>query len=299
MGKRKNQKVAGGLHLLQSWAVLWVLSQCPFLWRRRRHPTPVLLPGKSHGWRSLVGCSPWDHEKSDTTERLHFHFSLSCIGEGNGNPLQCSCLENPRDGGAWWATVHGVEQSRTWLKRLGGNSNSPFLSSLHTALAFTNSQLKRSSRLSLDSCLYSPVIVLICIFIFLPTFPVSVVLMKTVLIFWPWCSSLYLCPLSPLFASFHLHSLPGFRFHSVLPCSSFPLASVREASSLRSPPTPCTGSLWSACGHLSSSLPARIVLLAFCLNWRTFLFFYFTHLAFMWSHSHTVQHGRQRAGKQD
>ena len=66
--------------------------------RRQWHPTPVLLPGKSHGWRNLVGCSPWGHEESDTNERLHFHFSLLCIGEGNGNPLQCSCLENPRDG---------------------------------------------------------------------------------------------------------------------------------------------------------------------------------------------------------
>ena len=64
------------------------------------NPTPAFLPGKSHGRRSLVGCSPWGLEDSDTTERLHFHFSLSCIGEGNGNPLQCSCLENPRDGGA-------------------------------------------------------------------------------------------------------------------------------------------------------------------------------------------------------
>ena len=82
------------------------------------HPTPVLLPGRSHGWRSLVGCSPWGREESDTTERLHFHFSLSCIGEGNGNPLQCSCLENPRDGGTWWAAVYGVAQSRTRLKRL-------------------------------------------------------------------------------------------------------------------------------------------------------------------------------------
>ena len=71
------------------------------------------LPGKSHGWRSLVGCSPWGHKESDTTERLHFHLSLSYIGEGNGNPLQCSCLENPRDGGAWWAAVYGVAQSRT------------------------------------------------------------------------------------------------------------------------------------------------------------------------------------------
>ena len=56
--------------------------------------------------------------KSDMTERLHFHFSLSCIGEGNGNPLQCSCLENPRDGGAWWAAVYGVAQSWRRLKRL-------------------------------------------------------------------------------------------------------------------------------------------------------------------------------------
>ena len=78
--------------------------------RRRWHPTPVLLPGKSHGRRSLVGCSPWGWEESDMTERLHFHFSLSCIGEGNGNPLQCSCLETPRDRGAWWAAVYGVAQ---------------------------------------------------------------------------------------------------------------------------------------------------------------------------------------------
>ena len=66
--------------------------------RRQWHPTPVLLPGKSRGRRSLVGCSLWGGEESDTTERLHFHFSLLRIGEGNGNPLQCSCLENPRDG---------------------------------------------------------------------------------------------------------------------------------------------------------------------------------------------------------
>ena len=69
--------------------------------RGQWQPTPVLLPGGYQGLRSLVGCSPWGREESDTTERLHFHFSLSCIGEGNGNPLQCSCLENPKDGGAW------------------------------------------------------------------------------------------------------------------------------------------------------------------------------------------------------
>ena len=60
-----------------------------------------------------MGCSPWGRYESDTTEQLHFHFSLSCIGEGNGNPLQCSCLQNPRDGGAWWAAVYGVAKSDT------------------------------------------------------------------------------------------------------------------------------------------------------------------------------------------
>src|SRR5574338_171021 len=92
--------------------------------RRQWHPTPVLLPGKSHGWRSLVGCSPWGLWESDLTERLHFHFSHSCFGEGNGNPLQYSCLENPRDAGAWWAAVYGVAQSRTRLKRLSSSSSS-------------------------------------------------------------------------------------------------------------------------------------------------------------------------------
>ena len=91
-------------------------------WRRQWHPASVLLPGKSHGRRSLVGCSPWGHEESDTTERLHFQFSFSCIGEGNATPLQCSCLENPRDGGAWPAAVSGVAQTRTQLKRLGSGS---------------------------------------------------------------------------------------------------------------------------------------------------------------------------------
>ena len=97
------------------WFRVWL---CFFHWRRQWHPSPVLLPGKSHGQRSLVGCSPWGREESDTTERLDFHVSLSCIGEGHGNPLQCSCLENPRDGGPWWAAVYGVAQSRTWLKCL-------------------------------------------------------------------------------------------------------------------------------------------------------------------------------------
>ena len=92
--------------------------------RRQWQPTPVLLPGKSHGRRSLGGCSQWGCYELDKTERLHFHFSLSRIGEGNGNPLQCSCLENPRDGGAWWAAVYGVTQSWTWLKWLSSSSSS-------------------------------------------------------------------------------------------------------------------------------------------------------------------------------
>ena len=99
-----------------------------FFQRRQWHTTPVLLPGKSHGPRSLVCCSPWGREELDTTERLHFPFTLLCIGEGNGNPLQCSCLENLRDRGAWWAAVYGVAPSRTPLKQLS-SSNSSSISS--------------------------------------------------------------------------------------------------------------------------------------------------------------------------
>ena len=82
---------------------------------------------------NLAWKIPWTEEpgglqsmgslRVDTTEHLHFHFSLSCIGEGNGNPLQCSCLENPRDRGAWWAAVYGVAQSRTRLKQLSSSSS--------------------------------------------------------------------------------------------------------------------------------------------------------------------------------
>ena len=118
--------------------VLWGRGLVPF-WVLRHsflsltncgNPTPVLLPGKpldggarkaavhgvAEGWT-------WLSWGSDTTERLHFHFSLSCIGEGNGNPLQYSCLENPRDWGAWWAAVYGVAQSRTRLKWLSSSSS--------------------------------------------------------------------------------------------------------------------------------------------------------------------------------
>ena len=90
--------------------------------------SPSMAPHSS----TLAWKIPWMEEpgglqsmgllESDTTERLPFHFSLSCIGEGNDNPLQCSCLENPRDGGAWWAAVYGVAQSRTRLKRLSSSS---------------------------------------------------------------------------------------------------------------------------------------------------------------------------------
>ena len=87
--------------------------------RRQWHPTPILLPGKS-----MDGGTWWAAQESDTTEQLHFYFSLSCIGEGNGNPLQYSCLENPRDSGVWWAAVYGVSQSRTWQKWLSSSSSS-------------------------------------------------------------------------------------------------------------------------------------------------------------------------------
>ena len=76
-----------------------------------------------HGHRNPVGYGPHSGKESDMTDRLHFHFSLSCIGEGNGNPLQCSCLENPKDSGAWWAAIYGIAQSRTRLKWLSSSSS--------------------------------------------------------------------------------------------------------------------------------------------------------------------------------
>ena len=117
--------VNSGVHV--SFRIVVFLGYMPsslIAWRKQWNPTPVLLPGKSHAQSSLVGCSPWGCEESDMIERLHFDFSLSCIGEGNGNPLQYSCLENPRDGGAWWAAVSGVAQSRTRLKQLSSSSSS-------------------------------------------------------------------------------------------------------------------------------------------------------------------------------
>ena len=109
----------------------------------------ILLRAMAPHSSTLAWKIPWTEKpgrlqsvgsrRSDTTERLHFHFSLSCIGEGNGNPLQCSCLENPRDGGAWWAAVYGVAQSRTRLKRLSSSSSS-FIRCVGLCIHHTHSQ---------------------------------------------------------------------------------------------------------------------------------------------------------------
>ena len=131
MQKSRLSEITPMMYTLAVWGQ-YPVSICflSFLQRRQWNPTPVFLPGKSHRWRNLVGCGPWGHEESDTAERLHFHFSLSCIGEGNGNPLQCSCPENPRDRGAWWTTVYGVTQSWTRLKWLSSSSSSRVSSGL-------------------------------------------------------------------------------------------------------------------------------------------------------------------------
>ena len=92
------------------------------IWAYLYDTTYSCLENPMDGGSCLVGCSPWGREESGTTEQLHFHFSLSCIGEGNGNPLQYSCLENPRDRGAWWAAIYGVTQSQTRLKWLSSSS---------------------------------------------------------------------------------------------------------------------------------------------------------------------------------
>ena len=132
----------GSLKLGYDWASS--LSLFTFMhWRRKWQPAPVFLPGKSHGQRSLVGCSPWGREESGTTEQLHFHFSLSFTGEGNGNPLQCSCLENPRDGGAWWAAVYDVAQSQTRLKWLSSSSNTSKITRKCTGSRLAKTILKK------------------------------------------------------------------------------------------------------------------------------------------------------------
>ena len=133
-GITKSQTWLSDFHFhFHSWLTMLlipIIQQSDSVSRRRQwQATLVLLPRKSLGWRSLVGCSPWGHYEyeSDSTEQLHFHFSLSCIGEGNGNSLQCSCLENPRDGGAWWAAVYAVTQSWTWLKQFSSSCSSIYM----------------------------------------------------------------------------------------------------------------------------------------------------------------------------
>ena len=150
----------GRLQSMGLWRVGhdWATSLSLFTfmhWRRQWQPTPVFLPGESQVRENLVGCSPWGREESDTTERLHFRFSLSCIGEGNSNPLQCSCLENPRDGGAWWAAVYGVAQSwtRPDFTLYGVREFSNFIL-LHIAGQFSQHHLLK--RLSFLLCIFLP-----------------------------------------------------------------------------------------------------------------------------------------------
>ena len=103
------------LSLECQWNLLYYnLTYCGASLEKEMAPHSNILAGESQGQRSLV--------ESDPTEWLHFHFSLSCIGEGDGNLPQCSCLENPRDGGVWWAAVHRVAQSQTRLKQLSSSS---------------------------------------------------------------------------------------------------------------------------------------------------------------------------------
>ena len=111
----------GEIDVFKQWQS-GTIPYCPLY--RQWHPTPVLLLGDSHGRRSLVGCSPWGCLRVGHDWATSLSLFLSRIGEGNGNPLQCSCLENPRDRGAWWGAVYGVAQSRTRLKRLSSSNSS-------------------------------------------------------------------------------------------------------------------------------------------------------------------------------
>ena len=127
--------VSSSLYLLNELLIPSLLFKLPTTSSKQIFHFPVLKREKAMAphsstlaWKipwteSLVGCSPWGRWESDTTEWLHFQFSLLCIGEENGNPLQCSCLENPRGWGAWWAAVYGMAQSRTQLKWLSISSS--------------------------------------------------------------------------------------------------------------------------------------------------------------------------------
>ena len=102
-------------------------------------------------WKIPWTEEPWGRKESDTTERLPFHFSLSCTGEGNGNPLQCSCLENPRDRGAWWASIYEVAQSQTRLKQFSSSSSFLELSCFFDDPANVSNLISDSSNFSKSS----------------------------------------------------------------------------------------------------------------------------------------------------
>ena len=121
------------------------------VWRRQWHPTPVLLPGKSHGRRSLVGCSPWGREESDTTEWLHFHYSLSCIGEGNGNPLQCSWPGESQGrrslvGCCLWGRTESDTTEATWQQQQHDQGMCPIGAHQLPQCALSVTSLQRDSR---------------------------------------------------------------------------------------------------------------------------------------------------------
>ena len=145
----------GSLRVGHDWATSLSLFTLMH-WKRKWQPTPVFLPREFQGWGSLVGFRLWGRTESDTTERLHFHFHA--FGKWNGNPLQCSCLENPRDGGPWWAAIYGVVQSWTWLKRRSSSTSSPpsGSSSGVRVLISSSAVYRKCAKPMVKRCLVSP-----------------------------------------------------------------------------------------------------------------------------------------------
>ena len=117
-GRRESQR--DEWQRFKAWSKIWYDLACRS--RRQWHPTPVLLPGKSHGWRSLVGCSPWGRERVGHDWATSLSLFTFMHWRRKWQSLQCSCLENPRDGGAWWVAIYGVAQSQTRLKWLSSSS---------------------------------------------------------------------------------------------------------------------------------------------------------------------------------